>query len=142
MNLLSLTIDYAFKKFFVDNPDLLIDFLNAVFEKYDGFTVKSLKILNPALPGEAIEDKNAILHIHAKDSKGRTINIEMQAHEIAEFSKRAAFYGFRLFVQGLSKGQKHESIPPVFSVNLLDFNLFPGFHYHRCGPACFLQVGI
>jgi predicted transposase/invertase (TIGR01784 family) len=83
MNRLKLTVDYAFKKFFVDNQDLLIDFLNAVFEKYDNFTVKSLKILNPELPGDSIEDKNAILDIHAKDASGREVNVEMQAHYIA-----------------------------------------------------------
>lgn len=35
---------------------------------------------NPELPGEAIDDKNAILDILARDSRGRRINIEMQAH--------------------------------------------------------------
>ncbi|WP_078123431.1 PD-(D/E)XK nuclease family transposase [Leptonema illini] len=37
-------------------------------------------IQNPELPGEAIDDKNAILDILARDSRGRRINIEMQAH--------------------------------------------------------------
>lgn len=132
MNRLSLTIDYAFKKFFVENIDLLIDFLNAVFHQYDHFTIETLVILNPELPGEAIDDKNAVLDILAQDSTGRTINIEMQAHEFEQFAKRAAFYAFRLYVQGIEKGEKHLDIPPVFSVNLLDFELFPGLTYHRC----------
>ncbi len=129
---LSLTIDYAFKKFFVTRPDLLIDFLNAVFHKIDNFIIESLSIQNPELPGEAIDDKNAIMDIHAKDTRGHAINIEMQAHEIAQFTKRAAFYAFRLYLQGIEKGEEHSKIPPVFSVNLLDFNLFPGLNYHRC----------
>ncbi len=129
---LSLTIDYAFKKFFVSNPDLLIDFLNAVFHKFNHFLVESLSIQNPELPGEAIDDKNAILDIRANDSGGRSINIEMQAHEIAQFAKRSAFYAFRLYVQGIEKGAPHADIPPVYSINLLDFNLFSGYTYHRC----------
>ena len=132
MDRLSLTVDYAFKKFFLTDPDLLIDFLNAVFEKHHTFKIASLTILNPELPGEAIDDKNAILDINAKDSDGRSINIEMQAHEIAEFSKRTAFYAFRLYSNGIEKGENHRDIPPVFSVNLLDFDLFPGYHFHRC----------
>lgn len=129
---LSLTIDYAFKKFFVSNPDLLMDFLNALFRRYGDFTIESPIVQNPELPGEAIDDKNAILDILARDSRGRKINIEMQAHEIAQFAKRSAFYAFRLYVQGIEKGQDHNDIPPVYSVNLLDFVLFPGLSYHRC----------
>ena len=132
MKRLSLTIDYAFKKFFVTKPNLLIDFLNAVFRDFDGFTIESLSIQNPDLPGEAIDDKNAILDIFAKDSNGRAINIEMQAHEIAQFAKRSAFYAFRLYVSGIEKGEKHADIPPVYSITLLDFTLFPGHKFHRC----------
>ncbi|KAB2934416.1 MAG: hypothetical protein F9K24_04175 [Leptonema illini] len=40
-------------------------------------------VQNPELPGEAIDDKNAILDILARDSRGRKINIEMQTHETA-----------------------------------------------------------
>lgn len=117
VNRLSLTIDYAFKKFFITKPNLLIDFLNAVFKEYHNFTIESLNILNPELPGEAIDDKNAILDILAKDSSGRTINIEMQAHEIEQFAKRSAFYAFRLYVSGIEKGEDHANIPPVYSIN-------------------------
>lgn len=129
---LALTIDYAFKKFFIGNPDLLVDFLNALFHEYNAFSIESATVLNPELPGEAIDDKNAILDILAEDSAGRKINIEMQAHEIAEFAKRAAFYAFRLYVSGIEKGHNHAEIPPVYSINLLDLNLFPGYSYHRC----------
>ncbi len=129
---LSLTVDYAFKKFFLTAPDLLIDFLNAVFHKFDHFQIESLTIQNPELPGESIDDKNAILDIRAKDSTSRDINIEMQAHEIAGFAKRSAFYAFRLYLQGIQKGQEHTDISPVFPVNIVDFNLFPGLTYHRC----------
>lgn len=129
---LSLTVDYAFKKFFVSYPDLLIDFLNAVFKEFDHFTIVSLEILNPELPGEAIDDKKAILDILARDDMGNFINIEMQAHLVDAFAKRSAFYAFRLYNSGIEKGDDHADIPPVFSVNLLDFDLFPGLSYHRC----------
>jgi len=132
MNRLSLKIDYAFKRFFITRPDLLIDFLNAVFEEYDRIKVASLEILNPELPGEAIEDKNSILDIRARDDGGNTINIEMQAHFRDGFAKRSAFYAFRLYITGIKKGEDHSLIPPIFSINLIDFDLFPGVSYHRC----------
>jgi len=52
------SIDYAFKKFFVTSPDLLIDFPNAVFHQFDNFRIESLSIQNPELPGEAIDDND------------------------------------------------------------------------------------
>ncbi len=128
---LSLTIDYAFKKFFVTRPDLLIDFLNAVLQKYNAFTIESVKILNPELPGESIDDKKAILDILATDSNGRMLNIEMQANCVRGFVKRSALYAFRLYVSQNKKGMKHEDIPPVLSINLLDFSLFPDARFHR-----------
>ncbi len=128
----SLTVDYAFKKFFVDHPDLLVDFLNAVFMEYDHLTIASLEILNPQLPGESVEDKGAILDILAEDDRGNRINIEMQAGSDGKFASRTAFYAFRLYVQGLDKGDPHSRIPPVYSVNLLDFNMFPNLDYHSC----------
>jgi predicted transposase/invertase (TIGR01784 family) len=131
-SLFSLTVDYAFKKFFVDHPDLLVDFLNAVFLEFDQLTIHSLKILNPELPGEAINDKNAILDILAEDEGGHSFNIEMQAYGVDQFAKRSAFYAFRLYNASIKKGKKHAEIPPVYSVNLLDFDLFPGLSYHRC----------
>jgi len=149
MDRLSLKIDYAFKRFFVTRPDLLIAFLNAVFEEYDHIKIASLEILNPELPGEAIEDKNSILDIRAKDDGGNAINIEMQAHFRDGFAKRSAFYAFRLYMTGIKKGEDHSLLPPVFSINLIDFNLFPGIPFHRCfrlldvrEPAVMMMDGI
>ena len=61
--LLSPKIDFVFKRIFgaQDNQDVLISFLNAVFEDAGQPLIASVEILNPFLEKDALSDKMSVL---------------------------------------------------------------------------------
>ena len=71
------------------NKDILIDFINAVFEEKGFPLVKSLEIRNPFNKSEALMLKESILDIKARDKTGRVINIEVQIAEEESFAARS-----------------------------------------------------
>lgn len=76
MELLKPTVDFVFKRIFgtEENKDVLVDFLNAVFESAGQAQVSSVEILNPFIDKDASSDKLAILDVRARTESGTLIN--------------------------------------------------------------------
>ena len=72
--LLSPLVDFLFKRIFGDekNTDLLVHFLNAVFEEAGEPLVESVEILNPYIDKDALTDKMSVLDIRAR-TQARTL---------------------------------------------------------------------
>ena len=66
--LLSPTVDFVFKRIFGDerNKDVLVDFLNSIFESAHRPLIESVEILNPFIDKEALTDKMSVLDIRAR----------------------------------------------------------------------------
>jgi len=122
--LLDPKLDVVFKRLFVEEPDLLMDLINAVRSTEP--PVVKLDILNPQIGPEELAGKYIVLDILAKDVEGRRYNIEMQTSLHAGWASRSVYYLARALGSQLQSGEGYQHVQPVIGIHLIDFELFPG----------------
>ena len=130
MAYLSLKSDYVFKKLFGEEPDILMDLLNAILDLPKDESIKELTVLNPEIPKELISDKTSIFDIRAINQSGEQIIIEMQAFPQYFFVQRALFYWAKTYASQLERGDDYQQLKKVYSINFIDFNLIDTKEYH------------
>ena len=84
--------DFGFKKLFGTplNKDLLISFLNSLFEGKE--VVSDLTYLNGENLGNGYGDRRAIFDVYCENEQGETFIVEMQKAEQQFFKDRSVFY--------------------------------------------------
>ena len=75
---ISLLTDFGFKRVFgtVPNKDLLIDFLNSLFDGEQ--VVKDVTFLNSEHVGDISSDRKAIFDVYCENEQGEKFIVEMQ----------------------------------------------------------------
>jgi predicted transposase/invertase (TIGR01784 family) len=130
MNRLNPLNDYIFKRL-MEEPDMLIVFLNAVLDAKDQKRLISVEIINnKELTAELIYDKASRLDVWAKTADGMQINIEVQLTNQRNMDKRTIFYWGKLFLDGIKKGEDYKNLAKVITVNLLDFEYLKLDKFH------------
>ena len=120
--------DFGFKKLFGTplNKDLLISFLNSLFEGKE--VVSDLTYLNGENLGNGYGDRRAIFDVYCENEQGETFIVEMQKAEQQFFKDRSVFYAtFPIQNQG-KKGIWDFRLKGVYTVGILDF-VFPDHEY-------------
>ena len=120
--------DFGFKKLFGTplNKDLLISFLNSLFEGKE--VVRDLTYLNGENLGNGYGDRRAIFDVYCENEQGETFIVEMQKAEQQFFKDRSVFYStFPIQNQG-KKGIWDFKLKGVYTVGILDF-VFPDNEY-------------
>ena len=113
--------DYAFKKLFgtAANKDLLIDFLNALFDGRESIT--DLTYLNTEQLGLAETERKAFFDVYCTNTRGEHFIVEMQRHAQKYFIDRTLYYtSFAVNQQG-EKGEWDYSLKKVYVVSILNF---------------------
>ena len=130
--LLSPKIDFVFKRIFgaQDNQDVLISFLNAVFEDAGQPLIASVEILNPFLEKDALSDKMSVLDVKARTESGMLLDVEIQLRDRRDMEKRTLFYWSKLFQGQLQEGDSYRQLHKAVTVNVLDFDYVPTDRYH------------
>ena len=88
--------DYVFKRLFAQRIDLLTDLVNLV--RGGAEPLKLTEILNPHILPEDITGKQIVLDVRALDSRGRSIDVEVQVRAQRDYSARALYYLARSLV--------------------------------------------
>ena len=130
MAYLSLKSDFIFKKLFTEEPEFLVDLVNAVLDLPENLRIAELQVLNPEIPPELISDKTSIFDIRAVNESGEQIIIEMQAFPQAFYAKRALYYWAKTYSTQLAKGEDYLLLKKVYSINFVDFKLIDSPDYH------------
>ena len=117
-------VDYAFKLLLgsPERPAITLHFLNAVLAPE--ISIAEIEFLNPFLSQDYDNDKLSILDIAARDSAGRTYDIEMQTSLPAGLSQRLAYYTASLYIGQISKGEEYTLLRPAISICVLDAIMF------------------
>lgn len=113
--------DYAFKKLFgtAANKDLLIDFLNALFDGRECIT--DLTYLNTEQLGLAETERKAFFDVYCTNTRGEHFIVEMQRHAQKYFIDRTLYYtSFAVNQQG-EKGEWDYCLKKVYVVSILNF---------------------
>ena len=130
--LLSPKVDFVFKRIFgaEENQDVLISFLNAVFEDAGQPLIVSVEILNPFLDKDALSDKMSVLDVKARTESGMLVDVEIQLQNQQNMEKRALFYWSKLFQGQLQDGDSYHQLHKAVTVNVVDFNYLATNRYH------------
>jgi len=116
-----------------EENELLISFINAVFDDSGFSRIVSLELKNPFNLKKHYLDKGSVLDIKAVDDTGKIFNIEMQTQGDSHFINRSLFYWARIYSSQLNKSEIWNKLKPVVCINSLDFNLFPDImEFHSC----------
>ncbi|MBQ3801443.1 MAG: PD-(D/E)XK nuclease family transposase, partial [Treponema sp.] len=122
---LPLKDDVAFKMF-LSGPEpesraCLRYFLSAM----TGREVTAARVTNPELTPEFVKGKMSRLDVNCEFNDGQKADIELQLTKADDDQKlRALFYACRLCAGSLRRGRPYESMPSVYQIFLIDFDLF------------------
>ncbi|SLM30509.1 conserved hypothetical protein [Desulfamplus magnetovallimortis] len=129
------TVDCVFKKLLgsEENKNLLIHFLNAVLRSSILNPVIDVEILNPYNEKDFLTDKLSIVDVKAKDSEGRTFQVDIQLSIHPGLKSRILYCWSDIYASQLLKGDDYSKLQPVISIWIITEKLFyesEGFHYH------------
>ena len=122
--------DFGFKKLFGTEPnkDLLISFLNALFDG-DQKTIVDLKYLNTEVLGPYYGDRNSVFDVYCITEDDAHFIVEMQRSDQPYFKDRTLYYASASIVQQAPKESKwNYKLTDVCVVGILDF-VFPNKEY-------------
>ncbi len=131
--LLSPLVDFLFKRLFGDEErtDILIAFLNGIFEDAGAPRVTSVQLLNPYIDKDALTDKMSVLDIVARTDQATLIDIEIQIHNTGEMRERSLYYWTKLYEGQLHEGETYHALHPAVAINVLDFVEIPNDRMHN-----------
>lgn len=117
-------VDWSFKRIFgtEDVKDILIGFLNAVFE--GEHVITDIKYLNNELKPDRAEGKTILYDLYCKTDKGSYIIVEMQNRNEHNFKDRSLYYMSRSIADQGERGDNwNYDLHPVYGIFFLNFNL-------------------
>lgn len=123
---MDLKIDFAFKQLFGSdkNKAITIVFLNAILQRTNRGTIKSIAFENIEIGGTYREAKQARLDILAITNNNEYINIEIQFTNKYDMVKRSIYYWSEVYLSPFEKGMTYKTLHPVIAINIMNFNLF------------------
>jgi predicted transposase/invertase (TIGR01784 family) len=121
-------VDFVFKNIFGSekHPKVLISLLNAIF----GFTndspkrIVKVKIDNPTIHKEYLEDKYSVLDIKATVNDGEIVNIEMQIKNQYNMKERSLYYLSKIFESQLETREIYTNLKRCVVICIMNFNMF------------------
>ena len=120
---LNLLTDFGFKKMFGEkNKKFLIAFLNSILAERVG-TIEDLTYLNTEQLGENPKEKKMVYDIYCQTSDNEHIIVELQIGGQSYYGERAFTYVSRLVSKEAKRGERKYHIPPIYSINILDFRM-------------------
>lgn len=121
--LIPLTNDYLFRALLQKNEHVLKGLICSLLHLRPDEVV-SVKITNPIVLGETIDNKDFILDIRCLLNDNTIINLEMQVVNQYNWPERSLSYLCRAF-DNLESGQNYSLVKSAVQIGILDFTLFP-----------------
>ena len=121
---ISLLTDFGFKRIFGTdlNKDLLISFLNALFE--GSHVITDVKYLNTEHLGDIHTERKAIFDVYCETENGEKFIVEMQNAFQEFFKDRSQFYStFPIREQGVKGSDWDFHLNHVYTIALLNFDM-------------------
>ena len=114
--------DFGFKRLFGEefNKDLLIDFLNALFEE-KGEVIVDLTYLKNEHLGRSEIDRRAIFDLYCENQKGEKFIVEMQKTKQNFFKDRTVYYATFPIQEQAAKEDWNYELKAVYTIGILDF---------------------
>ena len=113
--------DFGFKRLFGEemNKDLLLSFLNAIFEGQQ--KIKNISYLRNEHLGTVEEDRKAVFDVYCENEHGEKFIVEMQKAEQKFFKDRSVFYSTFPIREQAKRGKWDFELKAVYSISILNF---------------------
>ncbi len=121
---ISLLTDFGFKRIFGTelNKDLLINFLNSLFEGEQVIT--DVRYLNSEHVGDVYSERKAIFDVYCENERGERFIVEMQNAFQQYFKDRSLFYStFPIREQAPKMSEWNFKLEHVYVIALLNFDM-------------------
>ena len=115
--------DYGFKRLFGEesSKDLLLDFLNELFEAEQG-KIKEIMYLESDRLRTSEEPRKAIFDLYCENEKGEKFIVELHKTKQKFFKDKMLYYiTFPLHKQALDGRVRNFEIKAVYAIDILDF---------------------
>ena len=138
-DVVSAKLDIIFKKFFIENEDMLHSFVASMLD-IPIESISEINITNPEIPPESITGKFSRLDLNMKVDD-RLVNVEIQVKNEPDYRDRVLFYWAKLYTSELKSGENYGELKQAISINIINFNMFEGSNYHNEVSAVVKQTG-
>ncbi len=118
MRYLSPKADITFKRVFGEHKDIVTSFLNAMLPLDD--EIDTVEYLPTEMLPRMAHNKDTIVDVRCRDSRGRQFLVEMQMIWSEEFRQRVLFNASKAYVSQLQVGEDYKLLQPVYSLNLVN----------------------
>ena len=120
--LLSAKTDIVFKKIFIENEDLLQDFLANMLD-IPVKDIVDIEIKNTEIQPDSPDGKVSRLDLNMTVNEMR-VNVEIQVRKQTDYKERSLFYWSKLFTFDFKSGDPYRKLKKTITINLIDFNMF------------------
>ena len=120
--LLSAKTDIVFKKIFIENEDLLQDFLANMLD-IPVKNIMDIEIKNTEIQPDSPDGKVSRLDLNMTVNEMR-VNVEIQVRKQTDYKERSLFYWSKLFTSDFKSGDPYRKLKKTITINLIDFNMF------------------
>ena len=115
------------------NENIVLDFINGVMIDLNFQTFNNVVILNPFNFTKYLDGKESIVDVKCITEDNQTVIIEIQLQGNQYFIRRSLYYWANSYSSLLNKSENYTKLPPVISINVLDFVLFNDIKdFHSC----------
>ena len=113
--------DFAFKKLFGTeiNKDLLISFLNALFQGRE--EIRDISYLNTEHLGTQEYDRRAVFDVYCTNEKGEYFLVEMQKGEQQFFKDRSIYYSTFAIREQAPRGEWDYGLKGIYTIGIQNF---------------------
>lgn len=118
----NMTNDYMFRAVLQSNEKVLLGLICSLLGLHESEII-SVKITNPVILGESIEEKECRLDINISLNDRQHINLEMQIANRLNWQNRSLLYLCRSF-GSLGHGQDYLGMQSALHIGFLDYTLF------------------
>jgi predicted transposase/invertase (TIGR01784 family) len=133
----NMTNDYMFRAILQKNEFVLRGLIGALLH-LDPDEIKSIRITNPIVLGEQIDNKTFILDIEIELNDDTLLNLEMQVVNTGNWPDRSLSYLCRMY-DHLYRGKDYDQTKRAIHIGILDFTLFPE---HPEFYACYQMANV
>ncbi|HBD94566.1 MAG: hypothetical protein A2015_14340 [Spirochaetes bacterium GWF1_31_7] len=131
--LMSPKVDFVFKRIFgnPEMPEILISFLNAVFDCSGNDKIVTVSIQNPNIDKKCINDKYSILDVRAKANDNTIVDIEIQIANNSDMVKRTVYYLSKLIEEQIFEGDDYTKLIKSVTINIVNFVVVQNDRVHN-----------
>jgi len=112
--------DLVFKNVFAEHPHLRISFLNNILPLEPNQKIESIEYLPAEMVPTIPLFKYSMVDVRCLDNMGRQFIVEMQMLCTDSFKSRVLFNASKAYIRHLDKGEKFESLQPVYALSLVN----------------------